>query len=154
MERKPVIAVIGAGQASEAGYEKAREVGRRIAASGAVLLSGGMGGVMEAASRGCSEAGGLVVGILPGPDSGEANPYVKIALPTNMGHARNIIIAHSAHALVAVEGEYGTLSEMAVALKLGRPVVTLDCRWKIDGAEPAHTPAEAVRTAVERMART
>lgn len=154
MKRKPIIAVIGAGQASRTGYEKAYEVGRQIAASGAVLLCGGLGGIMEAASRGCSEADGMVVGILPGSEGEDANAYVQIALPTNLGHARNVVIAHSANALVAVEGGYGTLSEMAVALKLGRRVVTLDCRWKIEGAEAAATPAEAVSIALERMNQT
>ncbi|NIQ95552.1 MAG: TIGR00725 family protein [Desulfuromonadales bacterium] len=151
MKRRKIIAVIGAGQTGRAGYEKAREVGRQIAQSGAALLCGGLGGIMEAASRGCSEAGGLVIGVLPGPEPEEANPYVEIALPTNMGHARNVVIAHSAHALVAVEGEYGTLSEMAVALKLGRPVVTLDCRWRVEGAQGADSPEEAVAMALERI---
>jgi uncharacterized protein (TIGR00725 family) len=128
MQRKPIIGIIGASKASPVGYAAAREVGRLVAEAGAVLVCGGLGGVMEAAARGCSEAGGLVLGILPGPDATLANPYVSIAVPTNMGHARNVIIAHTAQVLIAVEGEYGTLSEIAVGLKLGRPVIALGTR--------------------------
>ena len=105
------------------------EVGRFIARHGAVLVCGGLGGVMEGACRGCREEGGETIGILPGGDARQANPFVTLAVPTNMGHARNIIIAHTAGALIAVEGEYGTLSEMAVALKIGRAVISLGA-WK------------------------
>jgi uncharacterized protein (TIGR00725 family) len=99
---------------------------------------------MEAASRGCAENGGEVLGLLPGPTSEPANPYVTIAAPTNMGHARNIIIAHTAEALIAVEGEYGTLSEMAIGLKLGKPVVVLPGGHKVAGAMSAEDPCFAV----------
>lgn len=145
MERKPIIGVIGASEATETGYAAAREVGRLIAEAGSVLVCGGLGGVMEGASRGCAEAGGVVVGILPGPDAGQANPWVSIPVATNMGHARNIIIAHTAAALIAVEGEYGTLSEMAIGLKLGRPVIALRTRHPMDGAIVTASPDEAVR---------
>jgi uncharacterized protein (TIGR00725 family) len=123
---KTIVGVIGASHPSEKGYAAALEVGRLIARKGWVLVCGGLGGVMEAASRGCAEEGGTVLGILPGPERDEANPFVTLPLPTNLGHARNVVIAHCAQALIAVEGEYGTLSEMAVALKLGRPVVALE----------------------------
>jgi len=151
--RKTIIAVIGAGKVGEDGYATAREVGRRIAESGAVLLCGGLSGVMEAACRGCVEAGGEALGILPGGEAATANPYVTLAVPTNMGHARNVIIAHTAQALIAVEGEYGTLSEMAIALKLGRPVVALNSWPGLDGAIEAASAEEAVALAMQLAAR-
>ncbi|BCA79893.1 hypothetical protein AOP6_1680 [Desulfuromonas sp. AOP6] len=104
---------------------------------------------MEAACRGCQEKGGIALGILPGASRHEANPYVSIPVVTDMGHARNVIIAHTARVLIAVEGEYGTLSEIAVGLKLGRPVIVLG-RWQhIDGVMRASTPEEAVRLALD-----
>jgi hypothetical protein len=148
MNRKQIIGVIGSSEATPAGYAAAREVGRLIAEAGAVLVCGGLTGVMEGASRGCAEAGGLVLGILPGSEAGEANPYVSLPIPTDMGHARNVIIVHTAPVLIAVEGEYGTLSEMAVALKVGRPVIALNCRFKLEGVIEVPTPEEAVRLAL------
>jgi uncharacterized protein (TIGR00725 family) len=152
MQRKPVIGVIGASEPTEAGYAVACEVGRHIAGAGAVLVCGGLGGVMEAAARGCAEAGGLVLGILPGPEAAEANPFVGIVVPTNMGHARNVIIAHTAQALIAVEGEYGTLSEIAIGLKLGRPVIALGSRHPVAGVVAAASPEAAVRLAFSMLA--
>lgn len=145
---RPLVGVIGGAAIDEEGYAAAREVGRLVAQSGAVLITGGLGGVMEAASRGCAEAGGLVVGILPGDRAEQANPFVAVPIVTNMGHARNVIIAQTAAVLIAVEGGYGTLSEMAVGLKLGRPVITLNSRFSVPGAQSAVTPAEAVRLAL------
>ncbi len=147
--RKSIIGVIGAGQVSAAGYAVAREVGRRIGEGGAVLVCGGLSGVMEAACRGCSEVGGETLGLLPGGDGAAANPYVTLAVPTNMGHARNVIIAHTAQVLIAVEGEYGTLSEIAVALKLGKPVVSLDSWPGLDGVIEADSAKEAVAMALQ-----
>ncbi len=138
------IGVIGAGEATPAGYAAAREIGRLLARKGAVVVCGGLGGVMEAACRGAKEAGGLTVGILPGPDATAANSFVDLPISTNMGHARNVIIAHSAQALIAVEGSYGTLSEMAIALKLGRPVIALAGGGILPGALVAASPGEAV----------
>jgi len=147
--RKKIIGVIGASQATTEGLILAEEVGRLIAESGAVLVCGGLGGVMEAASRGCSSAGGDVLGIIPGPNAAEANPYVSIAVPTNMGHARNIIIAHTAESLIAIEGEYGTLSEAAISLKLGKMVFALRPQYSLDGVIVVRTAEEAVNKAVE-----
>lgn len=147
-----MIGVIGAAAIDESGYAAAREVGRLLAQKGAVLVTGGLCGVMEAASRGCAEAGGLVIGILPGASAAEANPFVALPIVTNMGHARNVIIAHTAAALIAVGGEYGTLSEMAVGLKLGRPVITLHNRFAVPGTQSAATPGEAVHLALARLA--
>ena len=147
-QRKIIIGVIGAGQVSPHGEERAYRVGQLLAEHGAVLVCGGLGGVMEAASRGCAEAGGQVIGLLPGADAAEANPYVTLPIVTNMGHARNIMIAHTAQALIAVEGEYGTLSEMAIGLKLGKTVVQLDS-WKLlSDAVIATSPEQAVAVAL------
>lgn len=149
--RKLMIGVIGAGRATEEGYRQAMEVGGLLAEQNAVLICGGLGGVMEGACRGCSNRGGEAVGILPGGDASDANPYVTLAIPTNMGHARNIIIAHSAQALIAIEGEYGTLSEMAVALKLGRPVIALNSWPNLDGVIYVKTAQEAAAEVFARV---
>jgi uncharacterized protein (TIGR00725 family) len=152
-DRKTIIGVIGASQPSPAGLRMAEAVGCEIASRGAVLVCGGLGGVMEAAARGAFEAGGEVLGILPGPDKKSANPYVTLPVPTNMGHARNVIIAHTADALVAVEGEYGTLSEAAIALKLGKQVVVLPGGLQIAGAVCAASAELAVALAFEGLNR-
>jgi uncharacterized protein (TIGR00725 family) len=146
--RKTIIGVIGASSPSAAGAVLAEEVGRLLAGHGVVLVCGGLGGVMESAARGCAAAGGEVLGILPAADAAQANPYVSLAVATNMGHARNVIIAHTAQALIAVEGEYGTLSEMAIALKLGKAVIVLPGTPQLPGSRCAATPAEAVRQAL------
>jgi uncharacterized protein (TIGR00725 family) len=151
--QKTLIGVIGASSCSPDGYELAREVGRRIAAGGAAVVCGGLQGVMEAACRGCFEAGGEAIGILPGGDPATANPYVTLAVPTNMGHARNVIIAHSARVLIAVEGEFGTLSEMAIALKLGRPVIALNSWPGISGVIYSSSAEDAVRRAFALVGR-
>jgi uncharacterized protein (TIGR00725 family) len=151
MPPKTIVGVIGSAEPSKKGYSTALEVGRLIARRGWVLVCGGLGGVMEAASRGCAEEGGTVLGILPGPERSEANPFVTVPVPTNMGHARNVIIVHCAQALIAVEGEYGTLSEMAVALKVGRPVVSLGGRFPIEDLCRAATPAEAVTLVLDLL---
>ena len=144
MNSKIFISVIGGSQASAQEIRDAEEVGREIARHKAVLVCGGMGGVMEAAARGAQEAGGLTVGILPGGDRREANPYIQVAVATHIRHARNSIIAHTADALVAVDGEYGTLSEIALGLKLGKPVIGLKTAWSIPGMVEVNSPGEAI----------
>lgn len=139
-----LIGVIGSASPSSRGYDLAFEVGQRVAHAGYALICGGLGGVMEAASRGCSESGGTVIGLLPGGEAASGNPYLTYALPTNLGHARNILIAHAASGLIAIEGEYGTLSEVAVALKLGRPVVGLESPWQVPGLQRADHPEQAL----------
>jgi len=151
--RKTIIGVIGASRPSPAGLALAESVGREIARRSAVLVCGGLGGVMEAAARGAFQAGGEVVGILPGPAGLLANPFVTIAVPTNMGHARNVIIAHTAEALIAVEGVYGTLSETAIGLKLGKPVVTLPGAQEVAGTLAADSAESAVSIAFESLNR-
>jgi len=139
-----VVGVIGSGHSSPQGDALAEQVGRYLAERGAVLVCGGLGGIMEAASRGCAEAGGDVLGILPGNSALSANPYVTVPVVTGMGHARNVIIAHTAQALIAIEGEYGTLSEIAISLKLGKPVVQLGSRSHIQKTLKAETAEQAV----------
>lgn len=154
--KQPRIAVCGSGRCDEAIYEQARQVGRLLGAAGAVLLCGGLGGVMEAACRGARESGGFTVGILPGREATAANPYVDLPIVTGMGEARNVILVLSAQAVIAIAGEAGTLSEVALALKLGRPVVGLQT-WHLlrpDGTPEgrihrADTPEEAVRLALD-----
>lgn len=145
------IAVIGAGECTAKAAGLAYAVGRLIAEKKAVLVCGGLGGVMEQAARGAREAGGLTVGILPGFNAKEANPYIDIAIPTGLSHARNIIIVRSASAVIAIEGSYGTLSEIAVALKLGKPVFGLNT-WDI-GPEviKADTPESAIAMAFQMV---
>ena len=140
-----VIGVIGAGESDDSVSETAREVGRLLAEAGCILITGGLGGVMAAASEGAAGAGGLVVGIVPGADPASANPHVALAVATGMGDARNAIIANTADAFVAVSGSYGTLSEIAFALGRGKRVVSLGS-WEFDPAvEPARDPEDAVR---------
>ena len=148
------VAVIGSASCSQEVAAQAEAVGREIARRGAVLVCGGRGGVMEAACRGAKAEGGTTVGILPGADRGEANRYVDIAIATGMGEARNAIVVRTADAVVAVSGGYGTLSEIGLALKMGRPVVGLGT-WELQQAgQPvaavvqAVTPARAVERAL------
>jgi uncharacterized protein (TIGR00725 family) len=141
------VAVIGGGRASPEIAALAREVGREVARRGAVLICGGLGGVMAAAAQGATAAGGVSLGILPDADRHRASPYLTYSLATNLGHARNILIAHSADALIAVDSAYGTISEAAIALKLGKPVVALKVEWDLQGLLQAATPREAVALA-------
>lgn len=142
------VAVCGASQATAAQLDVAREVGRLLAESGAVVLNGGLGGVSEAASRGAADAGGVVVGLLPDEDRHGANPHLTISLPTGMGQARNVLIVTAAESVIAIGRGWGTLSEIATARRLGRSVTALDS-WPVDGLDTAMTPAEAVKRALE-----
>jgi uncharacterized protein (TIGR00725 family) len=150
MRSRPMIAVIGGATctAQEAGWAEA--AGRELAQRGALLVCGGRSGVMEAACRGAKAGGGLTIGLLPGTDRGAANSYVDIAIPTGLGEARNAVIIRSARAVIAIGGEYGTLSEIAFALKQGLPVAGLGT-WQFsredipdDAIFRASSPEEAV----------
>lgn len=139
-----VIAVIGGGrEADPAVLQTARDVGRLVAERKALLVTGGLGGIMEAASRGAAEAGGTVLGILPGHDREEMNPWVTVPVVTGFGTGRNVIIARTADAMIAVSGEYGTLSEIAHGLQMGKPVVGIGT-WDIPGVVSAASAPEAV----------
>jgi uncharacterized protein (TIGR00725 family) len=142
---------VGAGRASAEEERTAEAVGRGLASAGAVLVCGGLGGVMEAACRGAKEAGGTTVGILPGGDRADANAWVDVAIATGLGEARNALVVRAADCLIAVGGEYGTLSEIALALKTGTPVVGVGS-WAIEGLVVAESADDAVRRALQRPA--
>jgi uncharacterized protein (TIGR00725 family) len=145
--RKPYVAVVGSGEAPGGLYEKAREVGRLVAERGGTVVCGGRSGVMEAAARGATEAGGTAIGILPDEDRERANDYVSYSVATGTGHARNLAVVCSGDVVIAVGGEYGTLSEMGLALKVGRPVVALES-WDLgEHVAAASSPQEAVEAA-------
>ena len=144
------IAVIGPGKATSQECEAAYATGRMIAGNGTLLVCGGHDGVMEAACRGAQEAGGTTVGILPGTEGG--NPYLDITIRTGLGHARNVLVVLSADAVIAVGGRYGTLSEIATALKTGRPVYGIHT-WDIEGVISCSSPEEAVTRALNDTAR-
>ena len=135
------VAVCGPDPCSADAAATAEEVGRRLAEAGAVVVCGGHGGVMAAVAKGAAEAGGTVLGILPGSDRAEGNPYLTVALPTGMGELRNGLIVRAADVVIAVEGEFGTLSEIALALKIGRPVIGLGT-WHL--SKERHTFADPI----------
>ncbi len=145
------IGVIGGAKAKPGFLSQAFEVGRLIAQSGAILVCGGLGGVMEEAARGARNAGGLTIGILPGTKPNEANSHIDVALATGLGYTRNSLVAMNADALIAVDGEYGTLSEIAYGRIYGKPVIGLST-WDVKGIVPAASPEEAVRFALEAAA--
>lgn len=143
-QKRIYLAVVGAGDTSPEIYEMAMSIGREAARRGWIVITGGLGGVMEAAAKGAQEAGGITLGILPGGDRKEANLYINISVATNMRHARNSIIAHTADALIAVDGEFGTLSEVALGLKLRKPVIGLRTSWIIPGLISVDNPKDAI----------
>jgi hypothetical protein len=149
------IGVIGAASCSATVEKRAEEVGMEIARRGGILVCGGRGGVMEGAARGARREGGLVVGVLPGRDRRQGSPYLSVALATGLGDARNAVIACACDVLIAIDGGYGTLSEIGLALKMEKPVVGLDT-WRLisgrgleAGILAAGTPEEAVELAFE-----
>lgn len=144
MEKKKIIAVIGGSETDEKNLKIAEEVGYLIAQNGSILITGGLGGVMESASKGAKRAGGIVIGILPGKDKNSANEYVDIPIITGMGEARNVIIARTCDCAIAIDGKYGTLTEIAYCLMFGNPVIGINT-WEIDA------PIIRVRTAKEAV---
>jgi len=157
-EKKKFIAVIGGGQCSPKEAELAEAIGRELAKRGAILICGGLGGVMEAACRGASSEGGITVGILPGDNRQQANPYVQIPIVTGMSEARNVIVVKSAQAVIAIDGSYGTLSEIGHALQFNIPVIGLNT-WSLSrNGQPdnsiiqAKDPTEAVDKAFNSIA--
>jgi uncharacterized protein (TIGR00725 family) len=143
----PYVSVVGSGTAIGDLYEKAREVGRLVAERGGTVICGGRSGVMEAVAKGATGAGGTAIGILPDEDRKEANEYLSYSIATGTGHARNLAVVCSGDVVIAVGGEYGTLSEMGLALKVGRPVVALES-WDLgEHVSVASSPEEAVEAA-------
>ena len=150
-KRRPIIAVCGAGTCGPDLARTAEEVGREIAGAGATLICGGLSGVMEASAKGARQVGGLTIGVLPGPSKHDANPYIDIPVVTNMGQARNVIIVSTADAVIAVGGAYGTLSEVAIALKIGKPVVSIGS-WEVaDEIFRATNATEAVKIVMSKL---
>ena len=141
-----IIGIVGAGKANKELLKSAEEAGRLLAQQGVIIVTGGLGGVMEAACRGAYMNGGITVGILPTDRKEDANPYVKIPIPTGMGEMRNSLIVRASDVLIAIGGGYGTLSEIALALKTGKKVVGLKT-WDIPGIINAHSVEEAVSIA-------
>jgi len=151
MQRKKIfIGVIGAGDCSVDVFKLAEEVGERIAEAGAVLVCGGLSGVMEAAAKGAKKQGGITIGILPGIDKDHANPYIDFPIVTGLGEGRNLLVVRNSDAVIAFPGEFGTLSEIAFSLKLGKPVVGLST-WKVsDKIIQAKNAEEAVSIALNQ----
>lgn len=149
------ISVVGAAEAPPREFEAACQLGRLLAERGCTVVCGGLGGVMEAVARGTSEAGGTTIGILPGESRGEANPWIEHAVATGIGHARNLAVVASGDAVIAIGGAWGTASEIALARKLGRPVVVLGVGPEIagEGIVRARTPADAVDLALRLAGR-
>jgi uncharacterized protein (TIGR00725 family) len=148
---KGQIGVIGGAVCSPEIYEIACDVGREIATNGFALVCGGLGGVMEAACQGAKKAGGITIGLLPTSDKKDANPYCDLVIPTGLGHARNVLVVHASDALIAVDGEAGTLSEIAIALKIGKPIVGIKS-WELEGRVPqAERGDEAVAMLMEML---
>jgi uncharacterized protein (TIGR00725 family) len=146
-----MVLVSGGGEVDDSTAALAEQLGAEIARAGATLLTGGLGGAMEAASRGAKKAGGTTVAVIPGADSGAANRHVDIVITSGMSHGRNVILVHSADAVIGLPGSFGTLSEVALALVMGKPVVSLGC-WRPDekvivAADPPH----AVRLALDAL---
>jgi uncharacterized protein (TIGR00725 family) len=141
------VAVCGASEATPSQLDAAREVGRLLAKSGAIVLNGGYGGVSGAASEGAAREGGTVVGLLPESDRQGANPHLTVAIPTGLGQGRNLLIVTAAESVIAIGGGWGTLSEIAHARRLGRSVFALDT-WEVEGLEKVDSPDEAVRRAL------
>jgi uncharacterized protein (TIGR00725 family) len=139
------VSVIGSGAENE---ERAEEVGRLLAERGGTVVTGGLGEVMAAASRGAKNAGGTTIGILPGETRAAANGWLDHVVVTGIGHGRNLAVVASGDAVIAVGGRYGTLAEIGFALTLGRPVVVLEPGWEVEGTQRAATAAEAVEFAL------
>lgn len=148
IRKKIRIGVIGGSTPDARSRALAEDIGRLIAEKGAVLVCGGLSGVMEAASRGAKKAGGFTIGILPGNSPQDANRHIDVAVATGMGYTRNSLVAMNADVLIAVDGQYGTLTEIAYGFIYGKKVVGLGT-WDIEGIVKAETAQEAVRRALE-----
>jgi len=145
-----IVAVIGNAYCSAEEANLAETVGKLLAQRGAIIICGGLGGVMEAVCRGAKLKGGMTIGILPGEDSSAANPYIDIPIVTGVGYARNMAVVKSAQAVIAIGGNYGTLSEIAYALKRGTPVIGLNT-WSLSRNGQQHDPVIKVDTAIEAV---
>ncbi|MEW6412219.1 MAG: TIGR00725 family protein [Candidatus Zixiibacteriota bacterium] len=149
VNRKPVIAVVGANKCSKKLRDMAAEVGRYVAENGGIIVCGGLGGIMEGAAQGAREAGGTTIGIIPGDNPNDANEFIDIVIPTGIGEARNALVVRTADAVIAFPGKYGTLSEMAFTLQAGKPLISVNA-WSLgDDVVQATTPREAAEMAMK-----
>lgn len=153
MYNKIHIGVIGAGDCSTETYNMAVELGYLISQSGWILICGGLGGVMKGAAKGCYKGGGLSVGILPGEEKDAANPFITLPIPTGMGEGRNLLIVRASDVVVSIAGGYGTLSEIGLALKMGKLMVGLKTWPNIDGIDYVETPQQAIDMIARHLSR-
>lgn len=153
MYTKIHIGVIGAGECSPEIYHQANEVGHLIGKNEWVLFCGGLGGVMEGAAKGCYQSGGMTVGILPGKEKDSANPFIRLSIATGLGEARNLLVVRASDVVVAIAGGYGTLSEIGLALKIGKPVIGLKTWPGIEGVDYVETPEQAINMVVGHLSR-
>jgi len=151
MKRPHHIGVIGAGECLDAAYQLARNIGFEIGKRGWVLICGGLGGVMEGAAKGCSEADGMTVGILPGLNKESANPYINIPISAGLGEGRNLLVVRASDVVISISGGYGTLSEIALALKIGKPVIGIDTWKDIKGVHYVSDHHEAIQKVVQLL---
>jgi uncharacterized protein (TIGR00725 family) len=145
------VGVIGAGACSETLYQLATDLGAEIGKRGWALICGGLEGVMEGAAKGCFEAGGMTVGILPGHTKESANPYIRVPIPTGLGEGRNLLVVRCSDALVSIAGGYGTLSEIALALKMNKPVIGLETWQDINGIHYVSDCNEAIQMVTQLL---
>ncbi len=152
LKKKTRIGIIGGSKPDKSSYQLAFQVGRLIGEKGGILVCGGLGGIMEASARGAKQAGGLTVGILPGNYLSEANPYIDFPVATGLGYARNSLVAMNADVLIAIDGRYGTLTEIAYGNIYGKKVIGLGT-WDVEGVLKAGSAAEAVELAFKHASR-
>jgi uncharacterized protein (TIGR00725 family) len=149
MYTKIHIGVIGAGECSPEIYHQANEMGHLIGKNGWILFCGGLGGVMEAAAKGCYQSGGMTVGVLPGKKKDSANPFIRLSIATGLGEGRNLLVVRASDVVVAIAGGYGTLSEIGLSLKIGKPVIGLKTWPDIEGVDYAETPEQVINMVVK-----
>lgn len=153
MYKKTHVGVIGAGECSPEIYNQANELGYFIGKNNWVLFCGGMGGVMEGVAKGCYKAGGITVGILPGKEKDSANPFITLPIATGLGEGRNLLVVRASDVVVSIAGGYGTLSEIGLALKIGKKVVGLKTWPGIDGVDYVETPEQAIDMVTKYLSR-
>ena len=147
MKNKTHIGIVGAGDCTVEVYKTAYDMGHLIGKKGWVLICGGLGGVMEGSAKGCFEGGGITIGLLPGIEKKSANPFITLPIPTGMGEARNVLVVRASDVVIAIAGGFGTLSEIGLALKIGKPVIGLGTWRDIDGVDYVQTPQQAIARA-------
>ncbi len=153
MNKKTHIGVVGSGECSPEIYDQASALGHLIAKNDWVLFCGGLGGVMEGVAKGCYQSGGITVGILPGKEKDSANPFITLPIATGLGEGRNLLVVRASDVVVAIAGGYGTLSEIGLALKIGKPVIGLKTWPGIDGIDYVETPDQGINMVAKYLSR-